>query len=318
MTGINGYPQNYMKILISKWNGCFQFVFKGCNCGREIKKGVFNSELIPVYNQPINVIGDETSKALVKCATILGSVMDPGCNVVEYRRRLLYRLRPYWNISDRNVKRTGWIDRCVSGTFWENPNPLYLRTHNMSMNYKMADITGCESRLENESTAGISCEIRVNCGCTIVAPFSLIWEAITAVEGSFLGSTSATIDQDDRIVLKDGLGLVQVEDVGRVFYLMAFGGDADSYKSHSSSCRSTGVGKPVDPKLPWPTGRALVREEFSHAMKDIMRGYGYIETEGSGNLLICRNSPRDLYKIIGVCVDEFIAHKKGRQTVTIR
>jgi len=194
---------------------------------------------------------------------------------------------------------------------------LDFRVHNRSMNYRMGEITGCGSRLENESTASISCEVRVNCGCTIVAPFSLIFEAITAVEGSSLGGASATLDED-RIVLKDGLGLVQVGDVGRAFNLVASGGDVDSHKSYSHSCRSTKVHKPVVPKIPWPSGRALVREEFTHGITDSMRDYGYVETGGSGNLLICRNHPMGQYKIIGVCIDEFIENKRGRHTVTIR
>ena len=187
VTGIIGVPQDYMAIELKQEDRGFQFVFRGCNCGKRIKTGVFSSEQIPTYTEPKNVVRDETGRRLVQCATILGSIMDPGCDVIQYRRRLLGKLQPKWNISDPNAKPIGWIDRCVSGTGWENPNPLHLRTHNMSMNYNMVDITGCGSRLANESTASISCEVRVDCGCRIVAPFSLIFEAITAVNGSFLG-----------------------------------------------------------------------------------------------------------------------------------
>jgi len=107
------------------------------------------------------------------------------------------------------------------------------------MNYSMVDVTSCEAPLGNGSTANISCEVRINCGCMIVAPFSLTFEAITAVEGSFLGDTVATLDNDNRIVLKDGLGLVQVGDVGRAFNLVAFGDNVNSHISYSSSYRST-------------------------------------------------------------------------------
>jgi hypothetical protein len=317
LTGIDGIPRKYMKILLNRENRGFHFVFKGCNCGKAVKTGVFRSKPIPTHDQPRNVVGDETGRILVQCATILGSIMDPGCDVVEYRRRLLHKLQPYWNISDPNAKPTGWIDRCVSGTGWEEPMPGDFKVHNRSMNYRMGDIIGCGSRLENESTASISCEVRVNCGCTIVAPFSLIFEAITAMEGSSLGGASATLDED-RIVLKDGLGLVQVGDVGRAFNLVASGGNVDSYKSYSHSCRSVKLDKPVVPNLQWPRGRALVREEFTHGITASMRDYGYVETGGSGNLLICRNHPMGRYKIIGVCIDEFIENKRGRQTVTIR
>ena len=71
-------------------------------------------------------------------------------------------------------------------------------------------------------------------------------------------------------------------------------------------------------KPAWPRGRALVKEEFSHGLMDVMRGYGYVPTGGSGNLLICRNHPMGRYKIIGVCIDETIANKRGEHTVAIR
>lgn len=87
--------------------------------------------------------------------------------------KFIRKLPPNWNISEPSAKPTAWEDRCVSGTAWETPHPLYLRTHNKWMNYRMVDIYSCESRLANESTANISCEVRVNCGCTIVAPCSL-------------------------------------------------------------------------------------------------------------------------------------------------
>ena len=172
MTGIDGVPRKYMKIRLSQENTGFRFVFKGCKCGNEVKTGAFSSEPIPTNDQPRNVVKDETGRMLVQCATILGSIMDPGGNIIGYRRRLLSKLQPVWNINDPNAKPTGWIDRCVSGTPWEYPSPVWLRSHNMSMDYKMVDIISCRSRLANESTESISCQVRINCGCTIVAPFS--------------------------------------------------------------------------------------------------------------------------------------------------
>lgn len=181
-TGITGTPRKYMKILLNnQQHSGFQFIFKGCNCGKDIKTGIFSSEPMPFQDQVQDVAGDETGRILVECSTILGSLMDPGGDVVEYRRRLLSKLQPYWNISDLNAKPSGWIDRCVSGTRWANPNPSLFKVHNRSMNYRMGELTDCESRLQNENTASISCEVRVNCGCRIIAPFSLIFEAITAV-----------------------------------------------------------------------------------------------------------------------------------------
>ncbi|KAH8803356.1 heterokaryon incompatibility protein-domain-containing protein [Xylogone sp. PMI_703] len=321
MTGIQGAPQKYMRIVLRQDSGesrGFPFIFKGCNCGKNLKTGTFSSEQIPTNDQPRNVVRDETGRILVQCATILGSILDPGGDHIKFRRKLLRNLQPNWDISDPNAKPTEWIDRLVSGSFWEKAEPQLLRTHNRSVNYRMISIDSCRSRLQNETTASLLCDVHVNCGCTITAPFSLIFEAITAVDGSFLGEAAAFLDKDDRIILQDGLGLVQVGDVGRTFNLVAFGGNINAYKSYASSCRSTKKDKPVTPKLPWPSGRALVKEEFTHDFTDTMRDYGYVETGGCGNLLICRNHVISQYKIIGVCIDESIPNKKGEHTVTIR
>lgn len=328
MTSLEGSPRKYMKITLREGGdaeGEFNFVFKGCNCGKTVKTGrVFATEPIPSHDQPVNVAGDETGRILVQCATILGGVIDPSDNVVEYRERLLNNLRPLWVTTDPNAKPKNWGRRCVSGTFWEDPHrhPDF-RTHNMSMNYRMKVI--CASRLDNESTTRLYCHVRVNCGCTIDAPFPLIFEAITAVHGSSLGRVTAKQGNEGRITLHDGMGLVQVGDVGKTFDLVAFGGDIDAYRAHASSCRSTRIDKHVIPKEEFPKGRALVREEFTHGITDGFRDYGYVPTgdeygddTGSGNLLIYRKHPLGNYKIIGVCIDNWIQHKKGRSLVTIQ
>lgn len=136
-------------------------------------------------------------------------------------------------------------------------------------------------------------------------------------EGSSLGGASATLEHD-RIILHDGLGLVQVGDVGRGFSLVAMGGDVDAHKKYASDCRSTKEHRPVKVKVPWPKGRALVADEFSHGLTDTLRDYGSVGTGGSGNLYICRNAPLTPYKIIGVCIDEEIDHKGEIHDVTIR
>ncbi|EPE30129.1 hypothetical protein GLAREA_12852 [Glarea lozoyensis ATCC 20868] len=316
-TGILGNPQKYMRISINQGGPGFYFTYRGCNAGKKMKTGLFKSEAIPTQDHPINVAGDETGRILVQCATILGSIMDPHNNIIDYRRRFLSNLQPHWRVTDPNAKPSGWKDRCVSGTSWENPHPWALRVHNWSMNYRFASIYDCGSRLHNESTENMSCEVRVACGCTIVAPFSLIFEAITSVHGSSLGGSSAEIIEG-RIISKDGLGLVQVGDIGRSFSLVAFGGDPYSHTSYASACRGTKQDRIVEPKMPWPRGRALVRDEFTHGMTDSLRDYGYVQTGGSGNLLVCRNNPVGQYKIIGVCIDEFIDNKKGQNWVNIR
>ncbi|KAI8627913.1 heterokaryon incompatibility protein-domain-containing protein [Xylariaceae sp. FL1651] len=276
LTGIVGVPRKYMEIHLEQETMGFQFIFKGCNCGK--KASMFSKELIPTYDRPKEVSEDETGKTLVQCATILGCIMDPGNNVIEYRKKMLTKLAPIWKPSDPNARLSQWIDRCVSGTIYERVDcPSYLRTHNSSMNYKFPAITGCASRLAKGSTANISCQVRVNCGCTITAPFSFIFEAITAVHGSSLGDTLADQGKDDRIILRDGLGLVQVGDIGKTFNLVAFGGDVDFHKSYASSCRKNSkTGKALEPMKPCPSGRVLVREEFSHDMTNALRDYGYV------------------------------------------
>ncbi|KAK7424052.1 hypothetical protein QQX98_000662 [Neonectria punicea] len=301
ITGLIGTPRKFMKIRLSQGNGDFQFIFKGCNCGKKLTTGGFSSERIPTHDQPRDVVKDETGRTLVHCATILGAILDPGYDIVEYRRRLLRKLQPMWETTDPSAKPVGWEDRSVSGTFWENPNVIGFRVHNLSMNYRMVSITKCGSRLANGSAADITCHVSVNCGCTVVAPFALIVEAITAVEGSSLGGRAETWDDDDRIVLQDGLGLVQVGDIGKAFDLVAFSGDIQAHKLYSASCRKNKKTKRVSHGVPLPSGRALVREEFTHDITDMMRDYGV-----------------DPYKIVGVCIDEIIPSKKAESLVTIR
>jgi hypothetical protein len=278
--------------------------------------------------------------------------------------RLLEKLRPFWKVSDPIAKTADWIDRCVSGTDWEDPDPGLFKVHNRSMNYEMGAIINCRSRLHNESTANISCTVVVNCGCKIIAPFSLMFTAITAVEGSSLGGASASLEEreatgnkwkaksvgvslekkeatgnkwkvksvgaseekeatgnkwkaksvgssdsnpvtvpDDgletwlhfarialqpdgaqrpkdtgRIILSDGLGLVQVGDSDKLFSLVAFEGNVDSYSDHAKDCRTTKLNKRVDHKRNWPKSRALLRQDVLEglsrlpSMQDIHEG----------------------------------------------
>ncbi|KAI3321462.1 heterokaryon incompatibility protein-domain-containing protein [Xylariaceae sp. AK1471] len=320
LTGLLGVPRKYMSIQLKEEKKGFHFIFRGCNCGRNLKTGLFKSEPIPINDRVINVTGDETGRTLAQCATILGCILDPGSNVVEYRGRLLRKLAPIWKPSDPNARPSMWPERCVSGTIYEHAAcPRYLRTHNMSMNYRMGAITDYGSRLAKGSTANISCEVRVNCGCTIIAPFSLIFEALTAVEGSSLGGTTGQQDKDGRIHLNDGLGLVQIGDLGRTFNLVALGGDANFHRSYASSCRKIPKGKEVIPMNSHPTGRALIKADYTHGIMNMLRKYGYVHT-GAGNLLICREHPLGKYKIRGVCVDNYIPTKKQGEVrrVTIK
>ncbi|KAK5635724.1 hypothetical protein RRF57_011436 [Xylaria bambusicola] len=309
LTGLLGKPQKLMSVHLKEENPQFHFTFKGCNCGKSI--GLFRREKIPTHDQPVDVTGDETGRTLAECATILGCIMDPAGDVLEYKRELLKRLDPYWTATDISAKPLEWPDRCVSGTYWASiQSPFGLPTHNMSMNYRLGAITSCGSRLAKGTTANISCEVRVNCGCTIIAPFSLIFEALTAVTGSNLGSANAGRDREDRIYLSDGLGLVQVGDLGKTYNLMAFGGDMKFHTSWASCCRSSRKTLPQKlSQMAPPTGRALIKSDFNHGMMHMLRNYGYVETP-SGNLLIYRDHPLAKYQITGVCIDAKIQRKR--------
>ncbi|KAI0540415.1 heterokaryon incompatibility protein-domain-containing protein [Xylaria digitata] len=333
-TGLLGAPRKLMSIHLKEENPQFHFIFKGCNCGKNRGK-VFSRHKVPTNSRPEDVTGDETGKRLAQCATILGCILDPAGNAQVYKRELLMALAPQWDVTDPTAKPHRWEDRSVSGTRWEGiKSPFDLATHNESMNYRMGAITECGSRLAKGSTAKISCEVRVNCGCTIIAPFCLIFEALTAVEGSplALGKTAdrsdlrptkdtplsqhlgvpLAIDKDDRITMNDGLGLVQIGDLGKTFNLVAFGGNLKFYKRYAGLLRSA-----IDTKSSWsklvlsprPFGRALIQSDFTHNMTHILRNYGYVET-GGGNLLIYQSHPLGEYKINGVCIDGVIPNTK--------
>ncbi|KAK4466383.1 heterokaryon incompatibility protein-domain-containing protein [Cladorrhinum samala] len=323
-TGLVGTPRPYVKIsLISHedkerkypqavWGDYF-FRFIGCNCGKQLRTGkFFGTEEIPTNTEIIYVDSDQTGRVLVQSATVLGLLFDPGADVVEYRERLLYKLQPFWTPTDRNAKPPNWAARCVSGTPYETPELGNARIHNMSMDYALGAIDGWGSRLHNDNSKGLVCEVEVNCGCRIVGPYSLIVSALTAVHGCSLGNVTAEIDPEtNRIELSDGLGLIQVGDVGKTFNLVAFGGDVAAHARWARRCRRTRDGKFVNGSgISWPTGRALVKEEFTHGIGDVTRNYGYVETGGSGNLLIMRSNPLGDYKILGVCIDDKIASKK--------
>lgn len=315
MTGIRGLPRPYMEVRLRHEpdRGC-RFEFRGCNVGKTIKTGFWGREPIPGHGPCRTVVTDATGRTMVQCATILAFLMDPGQDAVRYRRRLLGRLQPKWRTTDANAKPDRWEDRCVDGHLeWECP--VDFRVHNRSVDYKMVDVTGYGSRLHNDSTADLVCEVRVNCGCTLTAPFCMVLEGITAVQGSFLGRASASLDPSGRIALSDGLGLVQVGDAGQAFRLVAFAGDVRAHRWYAARCRNTKFGEIANAKLQWPTGRVLVPQDFRHGMTAILRNYGYVKTGGSGNLLIFRNHPLAYYKVAGVCIDDNIPSKKSQQVL---
>lgn len=307
LTGLLGKPRKVMSIYLKEENPNFHFIFRGCNCGQS--RGFFKREKIPLHSQPIDVTGDETGRKLAECATLLGCIMDPAGDVLEYKRNLLARLAPEWTTTDISAKPFQWPDRCVSGTYWANVrSPFHLATHSMSMNYRLGAITSCGSRLAKGSTANISCVVRVNCGCTITAPFSLIFEALTSVNGSSLGEASAKVDEEDRIILSDGLGLVQIGDLGKTYNVVAFGGDMRFHYTWADACRKNRRPiAPLDHTAP-PRGRALIKSDFKHSLLHMLRKYGYVTTRG-GNLLIYRDHPLASYRIIGVCIDGEIQRK---------
>lgn len=314
--GILGTPRPYMRLQFYEEQQYFHFVFHGCNCGKAAKTMLFSTrkKSAPSSDIPttVTVRGDETGKTIVQCATILGSILDPGCDVVEYRRRLLRGLQPTWRISDPNARPADWIDRCASGTAWANPDPNYTRVHNMSYDFLMRDIIGCNSVHHNERTAQLSCQVSLVCGCTITAPAVLILEALSAFEGSSLGKYSASLDEYGRIRLHDGRGLMEFAEEGTAWQMIAFRGDIDAHSSHAARCRSKRQGEAVGLSIvkEWPAARALVRDTFRHSTgitARLAKGFGYIDSGGCGNLLISRDSViTNAYRVVGVCVDDYI------------
>lgn len=108
-TGLIGNPRKYMKIQLGQGNGDFEIMFKGCNCGKKIKTGIFSKKQIATYDQPKDIVRDETGRTLVQFATILGYIIDPGyVNIITYREALLHNLQPYWKISDPAAKPLKW------------------------------------------------------------------------------------------------------------------------------------------------------------------------------------------------------------------
>jgi hypothetical protein len=93
-TGLRGTPRKYAKILLRQGDGKFRLYFKGCTRGKTVKTGMLSNEKITWQDQPRAVAKDDTGRTLVQCATLLGAILDPGCNMIEYRQRLLGKLEP--------------------------------------------------------------------------------------------------------------------------------------------------------------------------------------------------------------------------------
>lgn len=117
VTGFTGSPKKYARIQLKSDERGWQFTFRGCNAGKSIKTGMFKTANIPIQDRLVNVSGDETGRSLVHYATILGSLLDPEGDVIEYRRRMLKKWQPFWNVTDPIAKPTEWWDRCVSGMY---------------------------------------------------------------------------------------------------------------------------------------------------------------------------------------------------------
>ncbi|KAK0745833.1 heterokaryon incompatibility protein-domain-containing protein [Schizothecium vesticola] len=321
-TGIQGAPRWYMKIRLTQQSDDYgyRFVFRGCNCGKKLKTGTFRSELIPTRDRATSVAKDETARKLVECATWLSCLFNPNGNIIAYRRRLLRKLRPDWTVVDNNARLPNWIDRCVGGAWLEDPHPFHVRVHNESAHNHFVHMTSFGSRLENDNTKNVTCRVEVNCGCVIEAPYAMMMEAILAVDGTSLGEVAVRSGDDDRIILQDGLGLVQVGEVDQAFQLINFGGDNNAHRVYAAGCRKTKKLKKVIPKPShqWPRGRAIVRDDFKHSSVDILKDYGFVATGGSGNLLICRSNPVEDYRIVGVCIDENMESRIESKSVAIR
>lgn len=214
----------------------------------------------------------------------------------------------------------------MSGTDWETPDAGLFKVHNRSMNFSTRDPVYCHSGLQNKNTANIVCRAVVQCGCVIVAPFALMFTAITAVEGSSLGGASASMElETGRITLSDGLGLVQVGDLSMPLHLAAFEGNVKAYSAHAKDCRTTKLDRSVSRDQPWPRSRALLRADVYEDVQrwsilqrpELLRTYGCVKTEGSGSLLLSRANLLDSYRIVGACIDDMELWKQ-EELVTIK
>lgn len=77
-------PRKYINIHLRRDSlRGFTFTFKCCNTVANIKRQE------STIAQPIHVPKDETGRCLVQTATFLGSIFDPGTDIIEYRTRLL-------------------------------------------------------------------------------------------------------------------------------------------------------------------------------------------------------------------------------------
>lgn len=268
-------------------------------------------------SQLIDLPKDETGRYLVQCATFLASIFDSSTDIVEYRTRLLNKIKPNRDITDPAAKPADWINRCVSGTEWENPT--LFKSHNMSVEYAMSHITSCDSRLENERTADIVCDVTINWGCRFTVPYSWVFEAVTSIKERSLGEIKMVVDRDGRMERQDGIGLLpSVGNVGESFDMVAFGGDVKFYEREAAPCRKEKEGGLVRHEGRVPTARALVRGGFTHEEKDLSKEYGVVDTDGCRNLLLCKKKSEGYYKIMGVWIDDEMATKKEKHTATIR
>ncbi|KAF1347301.1 hypothetical protein EJ07DRAFT_143078 [Lizonia empirigonia] len=312
-TDLEGTPRQLASIRVVQGSpdDANQFTFEGCNGAKTVKQGSVDGERTQTNNRLQDINSDDMGRILAQCATILGSLLEPDASPAEYRRSLLRKLQPQWRISDPNAKPKGWEDRCVSGTFWEAPHPHEVKVHSRSFNYRMVDLFGFDCREETEHTKQLSGEVEMSCGCIYRAPLLFILQGLTAVRDSLSGDPVVTSGKDGRIVMQEGLGLVQICDVGRTFSLVAFGQSEQAEEPYASLFRGIRSSKRVGFSKISPSGRALVSEGFSHGLLDKMRGYGYVETGGSGGLLISRSHLADSYRIIGVCIDKRIVRENG-------
>lgn len=204
----------------------------------------------------------------------------------------------------------------MSGTEWESP--VSFKPHNMAVEYAMSHITDCDSPLENDRTADIVCDVTVNCGCTFTAPYSWGLEAISSIKGSSLGAVKMVVDKDGRIERKGGIRLLpSAGNVGESFDLVAFGGDVKFYERQAARCRKESQKRPENVERRMPTARVLMRAGFTYEKRDFLRQYGFVDTGGCGNLLLCRKKPGDSDQVVGVCIDDEMLTRREKHTVHI-
>jgi hypothetical protein len=224
--------------------------------------------------------------------------MDPTYEVESYTRNLVSSLGLHQKIATALVDSMAKVQlRRPNGN--DLPLHVFHKIHNESMQFRIP---------WNHSKLTPSCTVTVCCGCKIVAPHPLIFNAIVAMNERLPPDTHAAQNSENLFAL-NGSELGQF-DRERRFTLLAFGGDYKSYLTFAARCRNSKEFKPAHVDLVWPTQRALiigsVRLARQHDPFKVYHTYRVVRIKSSRDLVamdVSRFKGLPEYKIIGIGID---------------